>query len=143
MLLNPNPSTPTAMFGMASRWLIKVSLVGGMVWFGYQLANQLADPHNRLHESPVATIVFLALALTAAAYVVMRQREHLAARTQSYSAIDDASDAVVITDGEGTIEYVNPAFTRMTGYSAAEVIGINPRRQKPGLGSAFQQQVRE
>ncbi len=35
--------------------------------------------------------------------------------------------AVVITDREGTIEYVNPHYTKVTGYSAEEVIGRNPR----------------
>lgn len=35
--------------------------------------------------------------------------------------------AVVITDADGTIEYINPAFERQTGYSAEEAIGENPR----------------
>ena len=35
--------------------------------------------------------------------------------------------SIFITDAEGTIEYVNPAFERTTGYSAAEAIGENPR----------------
>ncbi len=43
------------------------------------------------------------------------------------AAIAQAAEGVIITDTEGTIEYVNPAFTLMTGYSAAEVIGKNPR----------------
>ena len=58
-------------------------------------------------------------------------------------AIEEASDAVAITDSEGTIQYVNPAYTRMTGYSAAEVIGHNPRLERSGLGPTFHQQVRE
>lgn len=43
------------------------------------------------------------------------------------AAIDQAAEAVVITDAEGTIRYVNPAFTRITGYSRYHVIGRNPR----------------
>ncbi len=35
--------------------------------------------------------------------------------------------AMLITDNEGTIEYVNPAFERMTGYTEAEALGKNPR----------------
>jgi PAS domain S-box-containing protein len=42
-------------------------------------------------------------------------------------AVEQSPLSVVITDPEGTIEYVNPAFTEVTGYSAAEAIGQNPR----------------
>jgi PAS domain S-box-containing protein len=43
------------------------------------------------------------------------------------TAVDQAGQAIVITDREASILYVNPAFERMTGYFAAEVIGRNPR----------------
>jgi PAS domain S-box-containing protein len=45
-------------------------------------------------------------------------------------AIEQTPTAVVITDRDGTIEYVNPHFTKMTGYTAAEAIGQNPRINK-------------
>ncbi len=38
-----------------------------------------------------------------------------------------AEQAIFITDRAGTIEYVNPTFERMTGYSAEEAIGQSPR----------------
>ncbi len=41
-------------------------------------------------------------------------------------AIDQAGESVVITDRKGVIEYVNPAFERLTGYMADEVIGKTP-----------------
>jgi PAS domain S-box-containing protein len=40
--------------------------------------------------------------------------------------------SVIITDPEGNIEYVNPAFTRVTGYAAEEVAGCNPRILQSG-----------
>ncbi|MBN2704767.1 MAG: PAS domain S-box protein [Pontiellaceae bacterium] len=43
------------------------------------------------------------------------------------AAISQATDAVVIADAEASIEYVNPAFELMTGYSLEEVKGKNPR----------------
>jgi PAS domain S-box-containing protein len=43
------------------------------------------------------------------------------------NAIQAAANAIVITDPKGTVQWVNPAFTRLTGYSAAEAIGNNPR----------------
>jgi len=48
------------------------------------------------------------------------------------TALETASNAVVITDIKGNILWVNPAFTALTGYSAEEVIGKNPRLLKSG-----------
>ena len=47
-------------------------------------------------------------------------------RLQS-AALAAAANSIVITDREGRIEWVNPAFAQMTGYSAEEAIGRNPR----------------
>ena len=47
-------------------------------------------------------------------------------------AVEQSPAAVVITDTQGTIEYVNPKFVEVTGYVADEVIGQNPRILKSG-----------
>ena len=47
-------------------------------------------------------------------------------------AVEQAMDGVVITDAGGRIQYVNPAFTAMTGYSSEEVLGHYPRVLKSG-----------
>ncbi len=47
-------------------------------------------------------------------------------------AVEHSPASVVITDLKGNIEYVNPAFTRITGYAREEVIGRNPRILKSG-----------
>ncbi len=47
-------------------------------------------------------------------------------------AIEQGSSTVVITDLEGTIEYVNPKFSAVTGYTREEAIGQNPRILKSG-----------
>jgi PAS domain S-box-containing protein len=47
-------------------------------------------------------------------------------------AVEQSPAAIVITDTSGNIEYVNPKFTQMSGYSAAEVAGKNPRILKSG-----------
>ncbi|MCK6624877.1 MAG: PAS domain S-box protein [Anaerolineae bacterium] len=46
-------------------------------------------------------------------------------REQLSAAIDQAGEAVIITDPAGTITHVNPAFERITGYTWSEVIGQN------------------
>ncbi len=50
-------------------------------------------------------------------------------------AIEHSPGTVVVTDPEGTILYVNPAFSRITGYAIPEVIGKNPRILKSGYHS--------
>ncbi|UZJ39577.1 MULTISPECIES: PAS domain S-box protein [unclassified Prosthecochloris] len=47
-------------------------------------------------------------------------------------AIEQSPAAVVITDREGSIEYVNPKFTALTGYTFEEVSGKNPRILQSG-----------
>ena len=42
-------------------------------------------------------------------------------------AIDEAPVSVVITDSSGAIQYVNPKFSEVTGYSPGEVLGRNPK----------------
>lgn len=53
------------------------------------------------------------------------------------AALEAAANAVVITDREGKIEWVNPAFTELTGYSKEEVVHLTPRILKSGVQSDF------
>jgi PAS domain S-box-containing protein len=48
------------------------------------------------------------------------------------TALRAAANGIVITNHKGAIEWVNPAFTTMTGFSTEEVIGNNPRLLKSG-----------
>jgi two-component system NtrC family sensor kinase len=54
-----------------------------------------------------------------------RKRAEALLRLQS-AALQAAANAIVITDKNGLIEWVNPAFTELTGYSAEEAVGKNP-----------------
>ena len=48
-------------------------------------------------------------------------------------AIAQSPVAVIITDVKGDIEYVNPRFSDLTGYSQSEVMGKNPRLLQSGM----------
>jgi PAS domain S-box-containing protein len=59
--------------------------------------------------------------------ITERKRAEGTLRLQS-AALNAAANAIVITDPNGTIEWINAAFTSLTGYSADEAIGRNPRQ---------------
>lgn len=63
-----------------------------------------------------------------------KQAEHERARL--VAAIEQAGEAIVVTDPAGTIQYVNAAFERITGYGRDEAIGRNPRILKSGRHDA-------
>lgn len=49
------------------------------------------------------------------------------------AALEAAANGIVLTGPNGAIEWVNPAFTRLTGYTPQEVVGRNPRLLRSGL----------
>ncbi|MFW6327531.1 MAG: ATP-binding protein [Bacteroidota bacterium] len=51
------------------------------------------------------------------------------------SAVEQSPVSIVITDNQGMVEYVNPVFCDLTGYSRDEIIGKTPRMLKSGLVS--------
>ncbi len=53
-------------------------------------------------------------------------------RLQS-AMLEVTANGIVITDRDGVIQWVNPSFTALTGYSADEAIGKNPRMLKSGV----------
>lgn len=54
-------------------------------------------------------------------------RQRTAELRKLSTAVEQSANSVVITDVNGVIEYVNPKFTAVSGYSSAEAIGQNPR----------------
>jgi len=63
--------------------------------------------------------------------VTQQQAERLD-RDRLAGAIEQSGDSVMITDLQGRLLYVNPAFTQATGYGRDEVLGRNPRMLKSG-----------
>jgi PAS domain S-box-containing protein len=58
--------------------------------------------------------------------VTERNKAEASLRLQG-AALAAAANGIVITDAAGCIEWVNPAFAGLTGYTADEAIGRNPR----------------
>lgn len=85
-------------------------LIGGqMVWF--QTAVSKMDAENTLWV---------------ARDISGRKQAEAQIRLQS-SALAAAANGIVITDNQGTVQWANPAFSALTGYSLAEALGKNPR----------------
>jgi len=68
------------------------------------------------------------------ASIVMEREQHEMSLRMFSQAIEQAGESILITDAKGIIEYINPAFTKLTGYTAAELLGKTPRE----LNSGFQ-----
>ncbi|NOZ04807.1 MAG: PAS domain S-box protein [Chloroflexi bacterium] len=70
-----------------------------------------------------------------------RRRAEAQQRLQS-AALEAAANGIVITARDGTIRWVNPAFTRLTGYTAEEALGQDPRIFRPDkYNQAFYQDL--
>jgi PAS domain S-box-containing protein len=88
----------------------------------------------------------LTTALTSARVISLKGEAHIICITRDISerkraeaererlllAIEQASEIVVITDALGIIQYVNPAFEKITGYSSSETLGNAPSLLKSG-----------
>lgn len=62
-----------------------------------------------------------------------RERRQAEERLRKLSqVVEQAAEGVLVTDPNGFIEYINPAFERMTGYGRAEIIGNKPSLLKSG-----------
>ncbi|WP_411963114.1 PAS domain S-box protein [Haloferax sp. YSMS24] len=57
---------------------------------------------------------------------VTNRREQLRSLRTYMEAIEHAGHAIYITDADGVIEYVNPAFEEQTGYETADILGQTP-----------------
>lgn len=105
--------------GARTEMIVRLVQPGGSYrWVEVTAANRLAD-------RSVAAVVMNFRDITD-----QRQADQLLKRLGT--AIDQASDAVIVTDADARIEYVNPAFEQITGYTRDEVIGRNPRILKSG-----------
>jgi len=110
-------------------WL-GVPLKSGNQRFGV-MAIRTFTPEVRLTEKDRDTLELIANQ-TSIAMERKRTQEEL---TKFKLGIDQIANAVFITDRQGTIQYINPGFEKIYGYSRNEVLGQTPRVLKSGLVS--------
>lgn len=86
-------------------------------------------------RSLIIIVVPILLALSIASVLVWRRQRRLVLqqvelereRRRAASVFDASSDSIILTKPDGEILAINPAFEKLNGYSASEVIGRNPR----------------
>ncbi|WP_040853088.1 PAS domain S-box protein [Thiorhodospira sibirica] len=127
-----------------------VPVIGAWTWsesLGLGLATEMdlaeaLEPYRALRDPVLGAllgVILLALGLTAALLSFGRRArvrldQLVATRTRELrkyvQAVEQNPLCIVVTDRDGRIEHVNPTFSQVTGYSAAEALGENPRLLK-------------
>ncbi len=79
------------------------------------------------HEQLLTTLALLRERIAELELEAAEARPQTAQLRLQSAALNAAADAIVITDHAGLIQWVNPAFSDLTGYAAAEAVGRNPR----------------
>ncbi|MFQ5356679.1 MAG: PAS domain S-box protein, partial [Mariprofundaceae bacterium] len=111
--------------GLRSCWSEPVKSSGGEVLgaFGMYYDQPGLPDENALSD--------LESAARLAGIVMEREERESALRKLSF-AVEQAGGSIMITNKEGIIEYINPAFMKITGFSVEEAIGRSPRLLKSG-----------
>lgn len=86
-------------------------------------------PKSQLDSATLVRTIRSTLALHSLEHEQQQAEESLRKLSR---AVEQSADTVIITDRDGTIEYVNPAFEKLTGYSREEACGRTPRLLKSG-----------
>jgi PAS domain S-box-containing protein len=127
-LINEGKITPV---GEPSRVWLGVPLKSSRGTFGAIVVQHYRDV-NAIGEREKEMLTFISEQI---AIVIERKQAEEEVKKLS-EVVEQSSDIVFITDVKGKIEYVNPAFEKITGYSQEEAIGQTPRILKSGKMSA-------
>ena len=118
----------------------EVEIIGSIpeIWLGlpvFHREKMIAVMVIQSYDNPNAydkTMVSL-LGIIARSLGIFIHRKEIETRLELVgAALEHAGETVVITDSLGDIQYVNPAFEKITGYTREEVLGGNPRILKSG-----------
>ncbi len=98
-----------------------------LILAGFFLSPPGIDPHLAM----VSRLMGIGVLWVMAFVIWQRKRADEEVRKLSL-AVEHSPVSIIITDKAGNIEYVNPKFVEVTGYSTGEVTGKNPRILKSG-----------
>jgi len=118
-----------------------------------ELAGKCESIFRTMFWATLACVVICVAGAVSVSIWLVRQRDEALSESRYHlwlanRVFDLTRDGVMITDSHGHIERVNPAFTRVTGYTPQEVLGRNPRllssgRQSPEFYRVFWRSLKE
>jgi len=120
--LLPRPYITLGVLGVATYWAVETSVHTWVFNDGTFFDNFFYPEPNELWMRSLTVLLGIGFSHVAQ-WMQDREQETRAHLNLLSHALEQAEDGVLVTDARGTIEWVNPAFTRLTGYSAAEAIG--------------------
>lgn len=109
-----------------------VSMMGGLGGFFPPLL--LAAVHSMTDSYSIGFMAFSQVALVS--FVLVIWLYYTDRLKLSAEVFESTGQGILVTNANGTIEIVNPAFTELTGYSEEEVIGKNPNLLSSGKQSS-------
>lgn len=127
-LPSPNAFGRVAAYRLSARYPVAVALV---VDHRDSLAAWLDGNREMLFWTAAAVVGLVLLGVVLTREMARRLRLQDEVRLL-FEAVEQSVTAIMITDPQGDIVYVNPAFSRITGFSSEESVGRNPRFLKSG-----------
>jgi PAS domain S-box-containing protein len=135
-------SASVASVGVAVTVLLCAVIAGGVSWFTIgrirESLTELAEGVDALSEGQLSHRVAIDSEdeigrLGAAFNRMAERRERVEAENRRLAAaVEHAAETIVITDADGIMQYVNPAFEKSTGYTREEAIGKEASIVKSG-----------
>jgi len=136
-------------FSLAQRYGLDSYLAVPITAGDGRVLGLVAAAHRAPLSQPAMAEALLGVAAARVAVELMHRTVHETLRALT-CALDQTADAVMITDHANLIEYINPAFSAVTGFTADEVLGKNPTfmqadaaTQQPGAMPDDDQPVRD
>lgn len=120
-------SSEIVRIGTASKCWMGVPLIIGGEAIGAIVIQSYDNPNEYSNND---LLLFEQIASEISTFILTKKQEEELRKLST--AIHSAPIAVVVTDSEGVIEYINPKFTELTGYSLDEAVGNTPRILKSG-----------
>lgn len=143
MGLKPFGLKPDSLVGVSAFKLYKnfpeiVDLIKeGLKFKAFTKVIKFIDRYYEVTISPIINDKNQAVGVSGVAADISRRVKMEEERLILSVAMDQAAESIVITDKEGAILYVNPAFENLTGYSRREAIGQKPNILKSGFHGSF------